>query len=161
MLVESVSGAAATAGYTLSASQTTALSVAAPAAPYTGGNAGNVTIEIDGANFDSDITASLTLGATTLNAISIDYVSAAQVFATFNLSGAAVGTYTLAVSSVGQTAVAPTPFQVTAASSPSNPVQVTLETPSAIRPGRQGVLYAVVANTSANDVPAPGGLRQQ
>ena len=155
MLVESVSGAAATAGYALSASQTTALSVAAPAAPYTGGNAGNVTIEIDGANFGTDITASLTLGATTLSAISIDYVSAAQVFATFNLSGAAVGTYTLAVSSGGQTAVSPTPFQVTAASSPSNPVQVTLETPSAIRPGRQGVLYAVVANTSANDVPAP------
>jgi protocatechuate 3,4-dioxygenase beta subunit len=155
ILAHSISGAAATSGYTLSTSQSTALSVAAPALPYTGGNAGNATIEIDGANFGPDTTAKLTLGATTLNATSMDYSSAAQVFATFNLTGVAVGSYTLTVSSGAQTATAATSFQVAAASKPSNPIHVKVVTPSAIRPGRTGVVALVVVNTSANDAPAP------
>ena len=50
ILAHSVSGAAATAGYTLTVTQTATVSVAA-VSPLTGGNAGNITLEIDGANF--------------------------------------------------------------------------------------------------------------
>ena len=81
-------GAAATAGYTLTATQTAALTVSGHS-PASGGNAGNVTIEIDGTNFTPTATASLTLGGTTITASAIDFVSASQIFATFNLTGAA------------------------------------------------------------------------
>ena len=94
ILAHSVSGAAATAGYTLTATQTNALTVTTISS-YAGGNAGNVTVEIDGGtNFTPNVTASLTLGGTTLNAVAIDFVSSSQVYATFNLTGAAAGNYT-------------------------------------------------------------------
>ena len=78
ILAHSVSGAAATAGFTLTATQTAAVSVSA-ISPYSGGNAGNVTVEIDGTNFTPAATASLTLGGTTINASSIDFVNASQI----------------------------------------------------------------------------------
>ena len=56
-----------------------------------------MTIEIDGTNFLPSATASLTFGGTTINASTVDFVSASQLFATFNLTGAAVGNYTLNV----------------------------------------------------------------
>jgi hypothetical protein len=58
ILAHSVSGNAATASFTLTASQTAAVTLSAPSAPYTGGNLGDVTIEIDGANFLPAVTAS-------------------------------------------------------------------------------------------------------
>ena len=87
ILAHSVSGAAATAGFTLSATQGSAYCGGIDT-PYTGGNAGNVTIEIHGANFTPTVTASLTLGCVTINAASINFVSASKIFATFNLTGA-------------------------------------------------------------------------
>ena len=78
IVVHSISGAAASAGYTLTATQTAALTVLEPATPWTGGNGGNVTIEIDGANFTTQTTASLTLGTTTIPATSIDFVTPAR-----------------------------------------------------------------------------------
>ena len=105
ILAQSVSGAAATAGFTLTATQTAAVTVSA-ISPYSGGNAGNVTIEIDGTNFTPAATASLTLGGTTINASSIDFVSASQMFATFNLTGAAAGNYTLSVQQGAQSVTA-------------------------------------------------------
>ena len=114
ILAHSVSGAAATAGFTLTATQTAAVTVSA-ISPYSGGNAGNVTIEIDGTNFTPAATASLTLGGTTINASAIDFVNASQIFATFNLAGAAVGNYTLSVQQGAQSVTAPSTFQVVAA----------------------------------------------
>ena len=102
ILAHSVSGAAATAGFTLTATQGTALTVLASNTPYTGGNAGNATIEIDGANFTPTTTASLTLGGTSINATAIDFVSASQIFATFNLTGAATGSYSVKVTASAQ-----------------------------------------------------------
>ena len=94
ILVESVSGAAATAGYTLIATQTSAPDRFG-LSPASGGNAGNVTLEIDGTNLAPADTASLTLGTTTIDASAIDFVNASQIYATFDLTGAAAGNYTL------------------------------------------------------------------
>ncbi|HEV3312010.1 MAG TPA: CARDB domain-containing protein, partial [Chloroflexota bacterium] len=82
VLAHSVSGNAATVGYTITATQSGGLAVSA-ISPDSGGDYGRVTIEIDGANFSPAMTASLTQGVTSLSATAIDFVSASQVFATF------------------------------------------------------------------------------
>jgi RHS repeat-associated protein len=152
ILVHSISGTAATANYTLTASQSSALAVTAISS-YAGGNAGNVTIEIDGTIFTSSTTASLTLGSATINASAIDFVSASQLFATFNLTGAAVGNYTLKVQRGASSATAPTPFQVVSA----NPGIVTLglSLPQFVRSGRTGTVVINYANNTNNDLVAP------
>ena len=99
ILAHSVSGTAATAGFTVTAKQTAAVTVSA-IGPTSGGNGGNVTVEIDGTNFAANDTVGLTLGSTTIYSSSIDFVSASQMYATFNLSAAASGSYTLSVQSV-------------------------------------------------------------
>ena len=91
ILAHSVSGAAATAGFTLTVTQTQCPDRVRHLADL-GGNAGNVTIEIDGTNFSPTTTATLTLGGTTITPRRIDFVSASQIFATFNLAGATPAT---------------------------------------------------------------------
>jgi RHS repeat-associated protein/uncharacterized repeat protein (TIGR01451 family) len=152
ILAHSVSGAAATAGFTLAATQTTSLAVTGLGAT-SGGNAGNVTVEIGGANFTPDITAGLTLGSQTITAAAIDYVSASQIFATFNLTGATVGSYTLSVQQGAQSATAPVPFQVTTAS--TGTLDVTLTTPEVVRAGRTAPIVITYTNPTSNDMVAP------
>ena len=155
VLAHSVSGAAAMAGFTLTATQGSALTVAASNTPYTGGNAGHATIEIDGTNFTSATTATLTLGGTMVNASSIDFVSASQIFATFNLTGATAGTYAVNVKQGAQSVTAPTTFLLTAAASSTGILHITLSTPQLIRSGRTGIIVITYTNETANDLVAP------
>jgi len=152
ILAHSVSGNAAAAAYTLTATQGNALTISAISS-YAGGNAGNVTIEIDGTNFTVAATASL-FGATTINATAVDFVNASQLFATFNLTGAAAGNYTLKVQQAAQSATAPTTFQVVAVPSPA-PLNVVLITPQLIRSGRTGTIVVTYTNPTSNDMVAP------
>jgi RHS repeat-associated protein len=153
ILAESISGNAATAGFTLTATQTAAITVAAPSQPYKGGNSGNLTIEIDGTNFTPGVTASLKLGGTTITDTTIDYVSASRFYATFNLTGATAGNYTLTVTASGQSVTSPATVQVVAAT--TEPLSVQLGTPSFIRSGRTGSIVVTYTNESANDIVAP------
>ena len=73
----------------------------------------------------------LTLGGSTIPASSIDFVSASQIYATFNLTGAAAGNYTLSVQQGSQAVTAPTPFQVVAAT--AGTLSVSLSVPQ-VRP---------------------------
>ena len=75
VLAHSVSGNAATVGYSITATQTSALAISA-ISPDSGGRYGTVTIEIDGTNFSPAMTASMTNGSNTLNATAIDFVVA-------------------------------------------------------------------------------------
>ena len=153
VLAQSLAGAAASAAYTLTATQSSALAITSiPATPS--GNGGNATVEIDGTNFAPNATATLTLGGATITATSIQYVSASQIFAVFNLTGAAVGNYTLQVQQGGESATASAPFQVVAATT-GNPLVYSLDAPSLVRAGRSGVVDVTVTNVSNNDVPAP------
>ena len=152
ILAHSVSGAAATASFTVTATQPAAVSVSA-ISPNSGGNAGNVTIEIDGTNFTPAATASLTLGGTTIDASAMDFVNASQMFATFNLAGAAVGNYALSVQQGAQSVTAPSTFQVVAANASS--LNVVLITPQYIRSGRTGTLVITYTNSTTNDLVAP------
>ena len=153
ILAHSVSGNAASAGFTLTATQGSALTVSAISS-YSGGNAGNVTVEIDGSNFTPSATASLTLGGTTITATAIDFANASQLFATFNLTGSAVGSYSLKVQQGAQSATAAANFQVVAVPSPA-PLSVALITPQFIRSGRTGSIVITYTNTTANDMVAP------
>jgi RHS repeat-associated protein/uncharacterized repeat protein (TIGR01451 family) len=152
VLAHSVSGAAATAGFGITATQTSALSVSAISS-YAGGNAGNVTVEIDGANFTPGTTANLTLGGTTIPYTAIDFVSASQLYATFNLKGAVPGNYTLGVQQGLQSATASALFQVEAAK--AAPLNVVLITPQSVQVGRTGTVVITYTNQSDNDLVAP------
>jgi YD repeat-containing protein len=152
ILAHSVSGSAAAAGYTITATQTSSMAVSA-IAPSSGGNAGNVTVEIDGTNFPPGAVASLTRGGETVAASTIDHVSASQLFATFNLAGAAAGSYTLSVQDGAESVSSPTPFQVMAASPGS--LSVTLSTPQFVRAGRTGTVVITYSNPTADDMVAP------
>ena len=152
ILAQSVSGAAATASYSITATQTAAVSVSS-ISPYTGGNAGNATIEIDGANFAPSATATLALDGTTIDDSAMDFVNASQMFATFNLAGAAVGNYTLTVQQGAQTATATHAFQVIAAN--PNTLNIVLVTPQYVRSGRTGTIIITYTNETQNDIIAP------
>ncbi len=154
ILVESVAGDAATTGFTLTATQTSALTVSAPSTPYTGGNGGNLTIPIAGTNFPRNVTASLSLGGTTIDAASIDYQSSSEIYATFNLAGAATGNYALQLASGSQQVTAPTTVAVVAATT-GNPVSLVLTPPALVAAGRDSVVDMTVTNTSNNDILAP------
>ncbi|MGO9922159.1 MAG: beta strand repeat-containing protein, partial [Isosphaeraceae bacterium] len=134
ILAESVAGAAAMGGYSLIATQTGAVSVAAISS-YSGGNAGNVTVKIDGTNFSRNTTASLSLGGAPINSASIYYQNASQIFATFDLTGAAVGSYTLNVQVGPNSATAPTKFNVVPAST-GEPLSLVLSPPALVSAGR-------------------------
>ena len=78
-----------------------------------GGNTGNVTVRLDGAKFTEFMTAKLksqSLGEVT--ASRIHFINSTRVFATFNLGGAKVGTYDVALSRNGETATLPNGFTV-------------------------------------------------
>ncbi len=152
ILVHSVSGAAATADYTLNVTQTSALGVSATSLS-SAGNAGDVTVEVDGTNFAANVSANLTLGATTISATAIDYVNGSKFFATFNLSGAAVGSYAFNVVQGVQSVAAPTPFQVVSAA--AGDLEIHLITPEFVRSGRTASIVVTYANTTSNDIAAP------
>ena len=105
ILAHSVSGDAATAGFTLTVQQITGLKVSA-ISTYAGGNHGSTTIEIDGTNFSTGTTAKLTLGTTTINDSAIYFVSPSQIYATFPLQNQALGSYTLSAQDGTQSATA-------------------------------------------------------
>ena len=153
ILAHSVSGAAATSAFTLTAAQSSSLAITSiPNVPS--GNGGNATVEIDGANFAPNATASLNLGATTINASSVQFLSASKLVAVFNLNGVAIGNYTLKVQQGAQTASANSAFQVVAATT-GNPLDLQFTTPALVRAGRGGTIQVTATNLSNNDIPAP------
>jgi RHS repeat-associated protein/uncharacterized repeat protein (TIGR01451 family) len=152
VLAHSIAGFAATAGYTLTATQTGALAISAISS-YAGGNGGNVSIEIDGTNFTPGTTATLTLGTTTLTATTVDFVSSGQLFATFDLVGAAIGEYRLSVQQEGQSAGAASTFSVVAASAGS--LDISISTPQYVRAGRTATIVISYSNPTDDDMVAP------
>ena len=86
------------------------------ATPTTGGNAGNVTVEIDGTNLAATDTVSLTSGSTTIDASAIDFVERQPDLRHVQPVRAKTGDYTVRVQQGTDSITAQTPFQVVAAS---------------------------------------------
>ena len=85
-----------------------------------GGNGGAVTIQINGAKFEPSMTVQL-MGANTITAQAVYYVNSTRLYATFNLSGATLGSYTVKlIKGLGTTAQLPNGFAVVPASPGGN-----------------------------------------
>lgn len=121
-----------------------------------GGNAGNLTIEINGAKFDRSVTATLSDGSGfELPAVQHYYDSGTQIYATFDLRQVAPGTYDVIVqNSQGGSIVVPDALQVVAATAVPEIVP-WVEVPRSVRRNVPYQFTVSWANDTLNDVPAP------
>jgi hypothetical protein len=152
VLAHSISGAAATAAYTLTASQNNGLGVTAVELS-TGGNTGRVTVPVHGTLLTRNTEVSLLSGSTVIPAASLFFQDASFVYATFDLTGAATGAYDVKAADSGQIAVLPGAFHVVAGQAAD--VGVTLTTPDAVRLGRTGSIAVQYSNPGNTDAEAP------
>ena len=91
ILAESLAGSAANAAFSITASLP-GFGIHLIGVTQ-GGRGGSVTIPINGSNLTPSTQVSLVSGGATIAASSIDFRDATMTFATFNLAGAAIGTY--------------------------------------------------------------------
>jgi RHS repeat-associated protein len=170
ILAHGVAGAAADAGFTLTASQSSALAVST-FSPNSGGIGQSVTIEIDGTNFSPKTTATLVAGGLTISASNIDFVNPSLIYATFEPRGAAGQLFSLIVQDGAQLAQATHSFQAPAPTGqyvvePGGgglpkpefeplPLTVALSTPQFIRSGRTGTIQVTYTNPNNFDMVAP------
>ena len=153
VLVHGREGAATAQAYSLA--PTLAAFKASAILPAVGGTGGHVTIQITGEQFTSETTASLTLGGTTLTSTStnVQFVDEGTLFATFDLSQAAAGAYTVKVLDGAASATLGSLFQVVPAS--ASGLEFNLISPSVVRGGRDSTLLLQYSNNGNTDIPAP------
>ncbi len=151
ILARGVSGTAATSTFTLTA--TPASFVLQSVAPNIGGNTGRVTVAVHGTRLTPTTQVQLVSGSTVINAAALDFRDATLLYATFDLTGKAPGTYDVRAVDGSTSATQAKAFPVV--SGVTNPIQVTLSTPQAIRNGRQSSVLVEYTNTGNTDVTAP------
>ena len=123
--------------------------------PASGGNAGQVTVMISGGLFADDTTFALrpsgSPGAPSIQASKIKvFDGRTTVAATFNLTGAATGSYDVLATWTGTAATLAGAFNVT--SGGSSQFNVELVGPDLVRPDRQLPYKLVWSNTGTNDI---------
>ena len=120
--------------------------------PNTVGNSGSATLTIEGNQLTAAMTYQIVdpLGATH-NATAVTLASSAMVYATFDFSGLATGSYGVKV--VGQGAGLPNAFTVV--SSDAGQVTVHITGPQFQRFGRSSMLTVSYSNPGRSDLPAP------
>jgi RHS repeat-associated protein len=149
--VRTLSGAASSASFTLTASLPvfgiTSIDVAS------GGNIGRVTVPIHGTLLTTNTQAKLVKGATTISATAVLFQDASTLYATFDLTGVATGYYDVQLTDGNQTATLASGFAVVAGQ--AGTVQVSLSVPSAIRAGSTDGVVVRYVNTGTVDAVAP------
>ena len=121
--------------------------------PDYGSNLGSVTMTIVGAQFNANETVEVIgSGGTTLDATTVDWVSGSELWATFNLQGLAVGTYTVEVSDANRSVSLPDALQVN--NGPAGTLSVNLSLPQTIS-GATGTGTVSYTNTGSTDIAAP------
>jgi RHS repeat-associated protein len=152
VFVHGVSGAAASSGFALTASEP-GLSVQS-LGQSSGGNAGQVTIPVHGTDLTADTQVTLVSGSTVLSPVSIKFVDGSLLYATFNLAGRPAGTYDLHIVAGSQSSSLSGAFVVQPARGPD--LHVNLAVPSGIR-ANQTFTEVVVTyeNDGDTDMPAP------
>jgi RHS repeat-associated protein len=154
VLVQGDTGSGSGQSYTLSA-KTLPLQVTS-VGPSQAGDSGTTTLTIQGAEFTAGTTVSLVPhgGGASIAATQVTFQSSTTLFAQFDLSGAAAGTYDVAITSGGQKATDPSAFTVTSNATPGN-ITYNLSVPSISRPGRIAYLTLTYANDGGSDALAP------
>ncbi|CAN5487985.1 hypothetical protein BH11PLA2_BH11PLA2_46570 [soil metagenome] len=122
--------------------------------PDTASTAGRVTLEIHGTALTPASQATLVRGGTTLTATTIDFRDASLLYATFSLSGTALGVYDVRLADGALTATLTGGFTVVAPTTVANPLVVTVTAPASTRALRGGVVLVEYQNISSNDIPA-------
>ena len=147
-------GSGAGQPFTLSA-KTLPLQVTS-ASPSQAGNSGTTTLTIQGAEFTSGTTVTLTPhgGGTAIAASHVTFQGSTTLFAQFNLTGTAPGSYDVIVTSGGQHATDPAAFTVASTAKPGH-ISYNLSVPSISRPGRVAYLTLTYSNDGGSDAPAP------
>ncbi len=153
ILLQGDTGSTGGQPFTLSA-QTLPLQVTS-ASPTQSGNTGTTTFTVQGAEFTSKTTVSLVPhgGGSPIAATQVTFQGSTSLFAQFNLTGVAAGSYDLKVANGSQSATEVNAVTVTGA----QPGQVTfnLSVPSLTRPGKVAYLTIDYRNVGGTDVAAP------
>ena len=123
--------------------------------PQSAGNAGEVTLNLSGVPFVEGMGVQLrATGRPTIAASSVTVASPTTLWARFGMTGTTTGVYDVyAVWPGGGEASLPGAFSVSSGTGPH--LEAHLVAPSAVRPGRQYVLWLEYANTGDADMPAP------
>ncbi len=152
VLAYAASGAVATSAFTLTAG--TAGFGVTGASPNTAGNSGPVTIAVTGAGLTAATQASLVApDGTTLPATATQLGDATQLYATFDLTGKATGSYGVKLTQGTQSVLAPGALAVTAGT-PGH-LSIDFVVPGGIRAGRLGTVTVNYTNDGGADLPAP------
>lgn len=119
-----------------------------------GGNTGFITLEIEGAKFDSLMNLRLLGQGMSLLAESVHYIDPTVVFATFDLRGMPIGLYdVIAEKQGGETAVKPESFTIIQGNPPS--LSTNIIHPSATRPNRTESIRLEYTNNGNVDIRNP------
>ncbi len=150
--VESEAGAAASAGYTLTAT-TPGLTVLG-ASPRTIGNSGTATLAVSGVAMGPGTTFTLTGPGGRVAASVVDRVDGSLAYVTFPTSGLAQGAYTLTATTPGGGSASVAAKLNVVPAAPGGLV-VKVAGPSAARTGRTYAFIVTYTNTGNTDLPAP------
>lgn len=121
--------------------------------PTQGGQGGQVTVTIRGAKMTPNTLAWLESGAVKVPAKNFSWVSASQAYATFDLTGVAMGSYNLVISENNAKSIGTKPFEVVRAI--PGVLKVSLDFPQNIRLGQTGIFTIRYYNDGNTDVISP------
>ena len=121
--------------------------------PQTGGQGGQVTVQLDGALFRPDMVVALENDDTRIEATRLYWSNPALAYATFDLADATLDTYDVHLEDNNAVAVLADAFTVVTAVSAD--IQVTFNAPSSLRPGQRGLLNIDYSNPGNTDIQAP------
>ena len=122
--------------------------------PTSGSDLGNVTVTVDGANFDADdVVAVIGSGGQIFDATQIRYVNGGTLWATFDLTAVPLGAYHVQVSNGSSAVTSPGTFQVD--NDPAGQLSVNLVLPQNVSAGSTATGTVTYTNTGATDVAAP------
>ncbi len=124
--------------------------------PKLASNAGNVTLRVHGTGLSSMTDLHLVSPSqTVVPAQTQRRFPRDEVFATFNLSGAEVGSYALRVVRFPDNVVETLPGAITVQAGAAGQLSYAIDGPSAMRPDRKYVFKLVAENTGGSDLPSP------
>jgi RHS repeat-associated protein len=98
-----------------------------------GGNAGRVTIKLEGAGFTPQTLVSLVSGNTVIDAARIDFRSPSLLYATFDLAGKSIGAYDVRISDASRSSTSSGAFEVVQGNEADLDVDIQLLAPEVAR----------------------------
>jgi hypothetical protein len=121
--------------------------------PAEGSNAGSTTVALTGAGFTDDVSVHLVGEAADLTATDVAVHDRSSLEARFDLTGQAVGDYTIEVRRGADTAALPDGFRVT--DEAPGALDLHVSSPGVMRVNSRGTVRITVSNTGGTDLGVP------